>query len=375
MLNYQLFPLRGISRRETIINYLKRLDWLLNFGILFLFGAGLLSLASTARNLFWLQLGWGVLATMVVILVANFDWRPFVNNKRFIDGIYIFSILLLIVTYFVAPSIRGARAWLPVGPFQFQTSEFAKFALILVLSSFFAKSHIGIAHLKTIGISILYLAFPMALILIQPDMGSALILAGIWFGYLLVSGIRWRHILLSSVVFIVVLISLWFSVLRDYQKERIIGLFQPEKDPLGVNYSVIQAKIAIGSAGILGKGFGQGTQSQLGFLPEAQTDFIFAAFIEEWGLFGAILLLGAFFLTLFQIIRIAIASDNNFYKLVCLGTSILFLLHFIVNTGSSIGLLPVIGVPFPFLSYGGSNLLVNALLIGMIQSGVLYRRF
>ncbi len=354
---------------------LKRLDWFLNFGILFLFGSGLLSLASTAPKLFWAQFSWGILAALVVIFTANFDWRSFIKYKWFIGGIYAVSVFLLAVTYLVAPSIRGARAWLPLGPFQFQTSEFAKFALILILSYFFAKRHVGIAHLKTISASLSYLAIPALLILIQPDMGSALILAGIWFGYLLVSGIRWRHLLLSSVVFIVVLILLWFSVLKDYQKERILGLFQPERDPLGVNYSVIQAKIAIGSAGFFGKGFGQGTQSQLGFLPEAQTDFIFAAFIEEWGLFGAMAILGAFLLVLYQIMRIAIASDNNFSKLICLGTSIMFLLHFIVNTGSNLGLMPVIGVPFPFLSYGGSNLLINALLIGMIQSSVLYRRF
>lgn len=351
------------------------MDWLLNFGILFLFSAGLLSLASTSPKLFWAQFSWGILASLIVIFTANFDWRSFINYKWFIGGIYFVSVLLLIATYLIAPSIRGARAWLPLGPFQFQTSEFAKFALILVLSYFFAKRHVGIAHLKTISTSLAYLALPAFLILLQPDMGSALILGGIWFGYLLVSGIRWKHLLWSSVVFIVVMILMWSYVLKDYQKERILGLFQPERDPLGVNYSVIQAKIAIGSAGFFGKGFGQGTQSQLGFLPEAQTDFMFAAFIEEWGLFGAMAILASFLLVLYQIMRIAMISDNNFSKLICLGASIMFLLHFIVNVGSNLGLMPVIGVPFPFLSYGGSNLLVNALLIGMIQSGVIYKRF
>lgn len=296
------------------------------------------------------------------------------NYKWFIGGIYALSILLLTITYFVAPPVRGVRAWLPVGPLQFQTSELAKFSLILILSVFFAKRHIGIAHFKNIALSFLYFLIPAVLIILQPDMGSVLIFFGIWFGYLLVSGMRWKHIFLSSAVFIAVLILMWFFVFKDYQKERIIGLFNPEHDPLGINYSVIQAKIAVGSGGLWGKGFGQGTQSQLGFLPEAQTDFILAAFIEEWGAFGGAIILLAFSLMLFQIMRIGIRADNNFSKLLCLGTSIMFLSHFVLNAGSNLGLVPVIGVPFPFLSYGGSNFLASSLLIGMIQGTTIYKR-
>lgn len=354
---------------------IRDLDWPLNFGILFLFGAGLLSLASTAPDLFWMQLVWGAIAAVIVLAVSRIDWRPFVNHKRFLWSIYIFSILLLGITYVVAPSVRGVRAWLPLGPFQFQTSEFAKFALIVMYSSFFARGHIGIAHLRNIFISILYFLLPVLLVVLQPDMGSALILVGIWFSYLLISGLQWKHIFAAFFVFAISLVVMWTSVLRPYQKERIIGLFDPERDPLGVNYSVIQSKIAIGSAGFWGKGFGQGTQSQLGFLPEAQTDFIFAAFIEEWGLLGGIVILCAFLGVLFRVMKIGMSADDNFAKLICLGTATLFLLHFILNVGSNLGLMPVIGVPFPFLSYGGSNLLVNALLIGTIQSIVAHRRF
>ena len=177
-----------------------------------------------------------------------------------------------------------------------------------------------------------------------------------------------KHIVIGLLILSTVVVWSWFSFLQGYQKERIIGLFNPEYDPLGVNYNVIQAKIAIGSAGFLGKGYGQGTQVQLGFLPEAPTDFILAALIEEWGLLGGLILIGLFFMLLFRIIRIGSLAKNNFPKLLCLGTVILFILHFIVNVGSNIGLLPVIGVPFPFLSYGGSNLLTSAALIGIVQS-------
>lgn len=355
--------------------YIKRLDWLLNFGIIFLWLAGLLSLLSTKTQLFWWQFLWGAIGFAVIVLLANFDWRSFINYQWFVGGVYCLSVLLLIVTYFVAPSVRGVRAWLPIGGLQFQTSELAKFSLILLYSYFFAKGHISIVRLKTIGVSFLYFLIPAALVLIQPDLGTALVLAGLWFGYLLVSGLPWRRIFLAVLVFIIAMIALWFYGLEEYQKERILGLFNPSRDPLGTNYSVIQSKIAIGSAGLFGKGFRQGTQVQLGFLPEAQTDFIFAALIEEFGAFTGLAVIGVFLLALFEIMRIGLRADNNFSKFICLGTAIIFLIHFILNLGSNLGLVPVVGVPFPFLSYGGSNLLTSALLIGMIQSIFIHRRF
>ncbi|MBU6142295.1 rod shape-determining protein RodA [Patescibacteria group bacterium] len=353
----------------------RDLDWPLNGSVLFIFCAGLLSLASAARNLFWLQIGWGVLAGALILFAANFDWRSFIGYKWFIFGIYAFSMLLLIATDLFAPSVLGHRGWLPLGPIRFQTSELAKLALILVLSYFFAKRHVGIAYFKTLFISFVYFVIPATFILITRDMGTALILFGIWFGYLLVSGIRWRHLFYATIIGVIGLTLLWHFGLKQYQKDRIIGLFNPQQDPLGMNYNVIQAKIAVGSAGIFGKGFGQGTQTELGFLPVAQTDFMFAAFTEEWGLVGISLVLLAFSIMLYRIVRIALGSDNNFFKLVALGASLMFLLHFIVNTGSNLGIMPVIGVSFPFLSYGGSNLVISALLIGIVQSSALHKRF
>ena len=354
---------------------IKRLDWALNFTIILLMAAGLLSLASTAPRLAGPQLLWCLLGLGIIILVANFDWRPFVARPWFSRGIYIIAIALLALTYFVAPTIRGVRAWIVIGPFQFQMSEFAKFALILIYSSFFARGHAGIAHVKNLLLSLIYLVLPLLLVLVQPDMGTALILFGIWFGYLLVCGIKWKHLLAAVIIFAAVFVFMWNGFLENYQKDRISALFQPERDPLGINYSVIQSKIAIGSAGFLGKGFKQGTQSQLGFLPEAQTDFIFSSFTEEWGLLGAMAILAVFFTMIFRIMRIGIFADNNFSRFICLGALLLFLLHFILNIGSNLGLLPVIGVSFPFLSYGGSNLLVNSFLVGMVQSIALHRRF
>lgn len=354
---------------------IKKQDWLLNSAILFLALAGLASLLSSAKDLFYQQLVWYFFGFAVMILISQIDWRPLVSSPRFIYGIYFFSIILLILTYFLATPIRDVRSWLTIGPLQFQTSEFAKLALIIIFSVFWAKAHVGIAHLKNLAISFFYFLIPAFLIAIQPDLGSALILFGIWFGYLLISGIRWGHLLAAFFIFLIAGSFLWANVLQDYQKERVLGLFYPERDPLGTNYSVIQSKIAIGSAGFLGKGFGQGTQVQLGFLPEAQTDFIFAAFIEEWGLLGGALVILAFLVLVIRIIKIGLVSENNFSKLICLGAVIMFMSHFVLNTGSNLGLLPVVGVPFPFLSYGGSNLLINLMIIGIIQSIVLRSRF
>jgi len=355
--------------------HIKRLDWYLNGAILFLCFAGLLSLASTKPDLFWPQLVWIAIGFLLIIFTANFDWRSIVINKQFIWGIYLIALAALILTFFVAPSIRGVRAWIMFGPFNFQTSELAKLALILIFSSFFAKEHVGIANVKNIFLSSFYFLILAGLVIIQPDLGTVLIMFGIWFGYLLVSGIKLRHLIISAIIFSIIFAFLWLGALQPYQKQRIVGLFVPEKDPLGINYNVIQSKIAIGSAGFFGKGFRQGTQSQLGFLPEAQTDFIFASFTEEWGLFGALSVLSAFLIILTRIIKMGLRADNNFSRFICLGAFILFMLHFVLNIGSNLGLTPVIGVSFPFFSYGGSNLLISSLLVGMIQGTRVYKRF
>ncbi len=351
-----------------VLSNIKKQDWILNSAIFFLALAGSLSLFSSDKNLFYQHLLWYLIGLAAMIFVSQIDWRPFINRSQIIAGIYVAAIILLVLTWFFAPSIRGAKSWLVIGPVNFQASEFAKLALIIIFSSFWAKAHIGIAHIKNLAKSFFYFAAPAILVMVQPDFGTALVLFGIWFGYLLISGIKWKHLIIALVIFSVAGAFFWVNFLEDYQKARITGLFYPEKYALGINYSVTQSKIAIGSAGFLGKGFGGGTQVQLGFLPEAHNDFIFAAFIEEWGLLGGFLVVAAFMALVVRIIQIGLASANNFSRLICLGTVIMLMLHFILNTGSNLGLLPVIGVSFPFLSYGGSNLLSNLILIGIIQS-------
>ncbi len=355
--------------------FLKRQDWFLNAAVIFLAAASLVILSSIDRFLFWQQLIWFLIGLGVILGFSLIDWRPLINYRWLIFGIYAASILLLIVTYFFAPDIRNTKSWLVLGPVQLQTSEFAKLALIILLAVFFAKRHVGIARLGVLLKSFLYFAVPAGLVLIQPDLGSTVIIFAIWIGFLLVSGIRWRHLIIGGLILLVLTGLGWKFFLADYQKERILAFVNPAYDPLGVNYSVIQSKIAIGSAGFFGKGYGQGTQVQLGFLPAAATDFVFASFTEEWGLLGGLLAIGTFIFLLLRIIKIGLICQNNFSKLVCLGTVIMFLAQFIINMGSTLGMLPVIGVTFPFFSYGGSSILINAILIGIIQSAVIRTSF
>ncbi len=340
--------------------------WLLG-PVLYLMFAGLLIMYSIDQGLFVKQLIWALLGFAIIFGFFYLNLRALFSYRWIILSIYLGLTLLLLATYFVATPIAGTRSWIVLGDFQIQPSEFMKVALVILLSRFFASRHIAIADFKIIATSFIYVLVPLVLILIQPDLGTALVIFGIWFGYLLVSEMPWRKTLGFVGLFLVVVALAWNFGLADYQKDRVLALFNPSKDPLGVNYSVIQSKIAIGSAGIFGKGFGQGTQVQLGFLPAPSTDFVFSAFTEEWGIIGGFTIIGALLILVSRIVFIGKNQSNNFYKFLCLGTIIVIMLHTTVNLGSALGLLPVVGVSLPFVSYGGSNLLTLSLLIGIIN--------
>ncbi len=326
-----------------------------------------LILLSVSSRLFWFQLLWVAVGTLFIGIAWRLDIRGLIRNRGLIAALYLISILFLVVTLFM-PAIRGIHAWIPLGPFFLQPVEAVKITLLLMYAYFFARRHNSLGNPLNIGISFLVLLLPVLIVLKQPDTGSALILIGMWLSFLFMSGLRLRHLLIGLLLIIIGSFFLW-GYLADYQRERILGTIDPNRDPLGVNYNVIQSKIAIGSAGWFGKGFGQGTQVQLGFLPEAETDFIFPSFVEEWGLLGGLAILLSFFMLCRAIIKIGVeVAENNFDRFVCLGAIVIFGAHFIVNIGSVTGFLPVIGLPFPFLSYGGSNLLTNFALVAIINA-------
>lgn len=290
------------------------------------------------------------------------------NYRWFIWGLYALSVFLLLVTYLTAPVIRNVRSWLVLGPFQFQPVELAKIALILVYAAYFSRRHLGIARLKYILTSFIFFIIPAALVLLLPDLGSATILFGIWVGFLLISGLPRRRIVAGILILIVVAVLGWVYFLKPYHKARIIGVFYPEKNVLGINYQQAQSRIAIGSGGFWGKGYGQGTQVQLGFLSEPATDFVFASLVEEWGVIAGLTVIVAYLYLIWSILRTGLSSGQNFEKFLCAGTAIVFGLHFMINVGATLGLVPVVGIPLPFLSYGGSSLLTNFFLLSIITS-------
>lgn len=329
---------------------------------------GLLSLLSTNQGLLKKQLVWILISFSVAFLIVSLDLRSFFRNKGFIYILYFLSLILLVFTFILAPSINGNRAWLVIGPFQFQPSEIVKVVMIIFLSYFFAKKHMSIALWRTAISSFMYAMVPIVLIAIQPDFGSASVMFAIYIGFILFAGLSAKKVVLLAIILALGSMMLWNFVLQDYQKARITGFLNPNENTLGINYSVIQSKIAIGSGGLFGKGFKQGTQTQLGFLPEAQTDFIFAAITEEFGLFTATALILSFLWMVFRILKIGMLADSNMLKFICLGTAVMFLVQFAFNVGSNIGILPVVGVAFPFVSYGGSSMLAGMSLMGIIQS-------
>lgn len=334
----------------------------------FIVFAGLLELASISMKLFLTQFAWVALGIGLVISFLYFDWHGVFQSRSVVWVFYFLSLGLLIFAYVAAPEIRNTKSWLVLGPIHFQPVEFAKVALILMYASYFSRRHLAIARFSSIFGSFLLFLFPAALTLKLNDTGSVLVLFGLWLGFLLVSGLPRKWVLLGLVLLLVLGPLTWHYFLKDYQRARITGIFNPEANALGVNYQTTQAKIAIGSAGMWGKGFGQGPQTQLGFLSEASTDFIFPALIEEWGIFAGMLVLAAFLLLVFTILRIGMYADQNTEKFICLGTAIVLGLHLFLNGGMAVGLTPVVGVPFPFLSYGGSNILMNFFLLAMVNS-------
>ena len=349
-----------------------KISWPLLLPAFILSACGLLILGSISQHFFLMQGLWILIGCGFLVLFSFFNWRPLMNYPWFAYGIYVVGMSLLVLTYLLAPTIRGVKAWIVLGPFLIQTSEFVKASLIFVFAYFFGKYHFSIGHVRTIFFSFLLAVVPLGLILIQPDLGSAIVLGGLWFSLLMLAGLKLRHFLWFLAIFIIVGFLSWNYFLAPYQKERITGLFNPAHDPLGINYNIIQSKIAIGSAGLLGKGYRQGTQTQLGFLPQANADFILAAFIEEWGMAGGLIIMAAFLYLIFTILKIGTLAETNFEKFICLGTATVFSLHFVINTGSALGLFPVVGIPFPFLSYGGSNLITNFFLLSVVHS--IYQR-
>ena len=365
---------------KDIIIHLRKLDWVLIVVTLLLVGIGLLSIYSSSLGKgdflnFKKQVIFFGIGIFLMIFLSFFDWRLLREDPHLILILYFLCLALLVGLFFFAPEIRGTKSWYKLGPISIDPIEFTKIVLIILLAKYFSTRHIEMYRINHILISGLYIFIPSFLVLRQPDLGSVLILISLWLGVLILSGIKIRHFLILVLVFLLIFIFSWKTFLKDYQKERILSFIWPQiSDPLKIGWNQRQAKIAVGSGGIFGQGIGRGSQTQLGFLPEPQTDFIFAAIAEETGLIGVSILLFLFSILIWRIFKIAMgggwvaSSQSNFAYLFASGLSLLFIIQIFINIGMNIGILPIIGIPLPLISYGGSSLLATFIGLGILQS-------
>ena len=365
---------------------LLNIDWILFFSTLPIVFAGLLTMNSfVGENYFFeKQLLWLGVSVFVFFFLSLFDFR-FLKKTEVLIPLFLFFVLILSFLFISGSVFQGAQSWFNLGFLSFQPSDFVKLTLILLLAKYFSKRHIEIANFRHILVSGFYAFVFFVLVLLQPDFGSAIIIFFIWLGMVLVSGISKKHLFVVFAVGSLAFAGLWFAplhhllktekpILQDYQKQRILTFIHPMADIQGAGYNAYQSTIAVGSGQLLGKGVGFGTQSRLQFLPEYQTDFIFSAFAEEWGFVGVILLFIFFSLVIWRILKIAMFGASNFEVLYGLGLVIMIISHFIIHVGMNIGLLPVTGITLPFMSYGGSHLLMEYMALGILMGMRRYSR-
>lgn len=348
-------------------------DAVLFFCVLSLTLMGLVTMYSHVgdNGFFNRQLIWIAIAIIALFIAIIPDYR-FLRSGNTAFLFYLITIFSLTLVLFVGEVTLGAQSRFNFGFFSLQPSDPAKLVLIIVLAKYFAKRHEMIGDFKHIIVSGLYALSIFGLVFIQPDFGSAIILFFVWLGMVLVSGIKIRHLLTVGLLGAITFGLMWQFVFLDYQKERISTFIDPLSDIQGAGYNAYQSTVAIGSGELFGKGIGYGTQSKLLFLPEYETDFIFAAYAEEWGLFGVLLMFILFFIVVWRLLHHAVVGVTNFERLFAAGVCVLFVSHFFIHIGMNIGLLPVTGTTIPFLSYGGSHLLTEFIAVGMVMGMARY---
>jgi rod shape determining protein RodA len=354
----------------------KRIDWLLVLTIFSFTAIGMLNLYSTTHShqdvspvssFFMKQaMFWG-LAWLVFFAATLFNYRNIIQLAYLF---YIFNLSLIVYVTFFGKTALGAQRWMHLGPFSLQPSETMKLALVMTLARYLSRMTLpenGLG-LKELFIPLLLIALPTFFVLEQPDLGTALIFIFIGSSMLWFAKLKNWLIAMGLLAGLIGAPLTWNFMLRDYQKNRILNFLSPERDPRGTGYNSIQSKIAIGSGQILGKGFQKGTQSQLEFLPERHTDFVFSVLSEEYGFLGSVGVLILFSILLVNLFHIASTAQNKFAILFTFGVLMMLSTHIFINVGMVMGLLPVVGVPLPFLSYGGSSLLTIMLALGIVSN-------
>ena len=359
-----------VSRRPRIL-----LDFWLVVGPLCLVGIGVLLQYSASYPLDLETSPWasppvrhGLYALLGIVLglmVARVDYRLLGN---FAPALYIFAVLLLCMVLVVGDSVNEVRRWISFGLVSVQPSELAKLIVTIALAKFLSDIPDDVPRLRHLMGSLGIVALPLGLVFLQPDLGSAVVFTGIWIGMAIMARVRLLHLGLTGLVVILTVPLIYRFALRSYMQQRVLDFLDPAVDPLGAGYNVLQSEISVGSGGLLGKGLLNGTQSQLDFLRVQQTDFIFSVLGEELGFAGAMLVFALFMLVLFRGLHTAFLARDNFGRLLATGIVMMLLVQVFINVGVNIQLLPVTGIPLPFLSFGGSSLLSALLSLGILQS-------
>ncbi|HEY4513153.1 MAG TPA: rod shape-determining protein RodA [Candidatus Paceibacterota bacterium] len=357
---------------------LRRIDWMLVLFIVPIILGGLVTMKSfasleTTGDFFGRQLIWVIVSFAVFFIFSFIDFR-FLKRTNVLVFLFLFFSFLLLTLFIVGNITHGAKSWFDFGFFSFQPVDMMKLVLVLVLAKYFSRRHVEIRDIKHIFISGFYAFVPFVLVLLQPDFGSAMVVLFIWLGMVLVSGISKTHLLAVLTSGVLIFAALWMFAFAPYQKARIYNFINPLADIHKTGYNVFQSTIAVGSGQVFGKGLGFGTQSRLKFLPVPQSDFIFAAFAEEWGFVGSLLILLLYILVIWRILYSASLGSSNFEILFGMGVAIFFMSHILVNVGMNLGLMPVTGIPLPFMSYGGSHLLSEFMGLGILMSMRRYGR-
>jgi rod shape determining protein RodA len=350
-------------------------DWWVISAVVVLMAFGAITMGSLGSHNGYLlkQVIWGTVALTVLMVTSTID-MSFLKRPWMMFGLYVVANGVLCLVILLGSTVKGATSWFQLGGISFQPSDLVKIVLILILAKYLSRRHIEIANLRHLLVTGAYAFIPFFLVFLQPDFGSAVIFGVIWFGMMMVSGLSKKHLLILTATGLIVGSILWGFVFKPYQKARIMNFLNPLADVRGTGYNAYQSMIAVGSGQVIGKGLGFGTQSRLNFLPEYQTDFIFAAFAEEWGFIGSLIIIGCYLIIIWRILRLAHQGTTNFETLYAVGLVIYFASHVIINMGMNIGILPVTGITLPFMSYGGSHLIAECLSLGILFSLLRNRR-
>jgi rod shape determining protein RodA len=356
-----------------MLNKILKIDWVLLLSSLLLMTIGLVVLYSISMaipqdsglSVFWRQTIFVLIGIVVMLFFAFTNYQVLKSKSTLFYFIVLFGLFLMPI---FGVTIRGTAGWIGFGSFHIQLVEIAKLVLIIFLASFISQKKMELGETGRLVASLILCGIMILLVIRQPDFGSAMVLVGIWLGMTIVSGISLKKIVIMILIGAAISVLAWFQ-LQPYQKNRILNLVKfGVIDPQGSGYNVIQSMIAVGSGGITGKGVGHGSQSQLNFLPEKHTDFIFASIAEELGLLGSFLVIGIYAMIFYRMRKIALSAPDNFGYLVAVGIMLMFFIQVLENIGMNIGIMPVTGIPLPLLSYGGSSLVVVLASIGILIS-------